>query len=381
MRFSRFDHQCMAEALQLAAMGMFTTQPNPRVGCVIAREDRVVGRGYHQRAGGPHAEVFALAEAGTAASGATAYVTLEPCSHHGRTAPCTEALVAAGIKRVVMAMQDPHDIVNGAGLRILQDAGIAVETGLMSAAAEALNPGFLHRMRHGRPYVRVKLAASLDGRTALACGKSQWISGKESRRDVQHWRARSSAILTGIGTVLADNPQMTVRLDDSKNGPEHDTEHGPAHEVQPTRVVADSHWRTPPSSRIVKLPGRVIIAGSERNDIPAELSNSGAVLLPLAEKDGKPDLTALLQALAEEQVNELQVEAGEILCGALLKQGLVDELLLYQAPIVLGEGGSGLFAGLNLDSMENRVELQLMESCFVGKDLRLRLRPLQQGSD
>lgn len=354
----------MAEALQLAALGMFSTQPNPRVGCVIARNDRVVGRGYHQRAGGPHAEVLALADASDAAEGATAYVTLEPCSHHGRTPPCAEALITAGVARVVMAMLDPHDVVNGAGRRLLQDAGIVVEAGLMSAVAEALNPGFLHRVRFGRPYVRIKLAASLDGRTALASGESQWISAEDSRRDVQCWRARSSAILTGIGTVLADDPQMTVRLDGL--------------EQQPVRVVADSRWRTPVSSRIVNLPGRVIIAGSEQHAIPADLSTSGASLLPLREVEGKLDLRQLLEALAEEQVNELQVEAGETLCGALLKQGLVDEILLYQAPVILGEGGSGLFAGLGLSSMKNKVQLQLIESCFIGKDQRLRFRPLQQ---
>ncbi len=366
MSFSRFDHQCMAEALQLSALGMFTTQPNPRVGCVIARENSVVGRGYHQRSGESHAEVHALAEAGDSARGATAYVTLEPCSHHGRTPPCAESLIAAGVVRVVMAMQDPHEVVNGKGRRILQDAGIVVETGLMSAAAEALNPGFIQRVRHGRPYVRIKLAASLDGRTALANGDSKWISSAESRQDVQFWRARSSAILTGIGTVLADDPQMNVRLDNA--------------ELQPIRVVADSCWRTPATSRIVSLPGRVIIAGSEQQGIPAELVASGATLLRLPEVDGKLDLLALLKALAEEQVNELQVEAGAGLCGALMKHGLVDEVLLYQAPVILGEGGSGLFAGLALDSMENKVQLQRIESCFIGQDQRLRFQRQQDKS-
>jgi len=267
-----------------------------------------------------------------------------------------------------MAMQDPHEVVNGGGQRILQDAGIVVETGLMSAVAEALNPGFLQRVRHGRPYVRIKLAASLDGRTALASGASQWISSAESRLDVQRWRARSSAILTGIGTVMADDPQMTVRI----GGSEHQSQQ------QPIRVVADSHWRTPVTSRIVNLPGRVIIAGSEQHAIPADLSTSGAQLLPLRDVDGKLDLRQLLEALAEEQVNELQVEAGETLCGALLKQGLVDELLLYQAPVIMGEGGTGLFAGLAVDAMENKVQLQLIESCFIGVDQRLRFRPVQQ---
>jgi diaminohydroxyphosphoribosylaminopyrimidine deaminase/5-amino-6-(5-phosphoribosylamino)uracil reductase len=362
MSFSSFDHQCMAEALQLAARGMHTTQPNPRVGCVIAKNGQVVGRGYHRRAGEAHAEIFALQDAGAEARGATAYVTLEPCSHHGRTPPCAEALIAAGIERVVMAVQDPHVVVNGSGRRVLQAAGIAVESGLMQSAAEALNPGFLQRMRHGRPWVRIKLAASLDGRTALASGASQWISSEASRNDVQSWRARSSAILTGIGTVLADDPRMTVRLDNA--------------EYQPIRVIADSRWRTPVKARILQGPGKVIIAGSEARPVPAGLKASQALLLSLPEQNGKLDLHRLMQSLAAEQVNELQVEAGAGLCGALLLDELVDELLLYQAPVILGEDGAGLFAGLALQSMQQKVQLQMIESCFVGQDQRLRFRPL-----
>lgn len=261
-----------------------------------------------------------------------------------------------------MAVQDPHAVVNGSGCRTLQNAGIAVETGLMQATAEALNPGFLQRMRHGRPFVRIKLAASLDGRTALANGESQWISGEAARLDVQSWRARSSAILTGIGTVLADDPQMTVRL---KNA-----------ELQPIRVIADSRWRTPVNSRVLQEPGKVIIAGSNARPVPASLGSSQAQLLPLPERDGKLDLRSLMQALADEQVNELQVEAGAGLCGALLVNGLVDEILLYQAAVILGDEGAGLFAGLALQSMQQKVQLQLIESCFIGQDQRLRLRPL-----
>jgi len=367
MNFSGFDHQCMAEALRLAALGMYSTQPNPRVGCVIAAQGRIVGRGYHQRAGEPHAEIHALQDAGAAAHGATAYVTLEPCSHFGRTPPCAAALMQAGLRRVVMAMDDPHEVVNGAGRKMLQDAGIVVEAGLMKESAESLNPGFLQRVRLGRPWVRIKLASSVDGRTALANGASQWISSAASRQDVQLWRARSSAILTGIGTVLADDPQMTVRLEGA--------------EQQPLRVIADSRWRTPVNSRILKQPGRVIIAGSQRHDPPAGLRAAGAQLLALPEVDGKLDLRALLTSLANEQVNELQVEAGEKLCGALLKLELVDEVLLYQAPVILGEGGPGLFAGLGVHSMQQRIRLQLIESCFVGEDQRLRFRPLRQSSE
>lgn len=363
MSFSGSDHQCMAEALRLAALGMNTTQPNPRVGCVIATEGKILGRGYHQRVGEAHAEIHALQDAGSAADGATAYVTLEPCSHHGRTPPCAAALLTAGIKRVVMAMEDPHVVVNGAGRKMLQDSGIVVETGLMKDAAESLNPGFLQRMRLGRPWVRIKLASSVDGRTALPNGASKWISSAASRQDVQLWRARSSAILTGIGTVLADDPRMTVRLEGV--------------EQQPVRVIVDSRWRTPVTSRILHQPGRVIIAGSERHETPADLRSTGAQLLPLPEVDGKLDLRALLVALADEEINELQVEAGQNLCGSLLKLELVDEVLLYQAPVILGEGGSGLFAGLHTGSMQDKIQLQLIESCFVGNDQRLRYRSLR----
>ncbi len=367
MNFSVFDHQCMAEALRLAELGMYSTQPNPRVGCVIAREGRIVGRGYHRRAGEPHAEVLALQDAGDAAKAGTAYVTLEPCSHHGRTPPCADALIEAGIRRVVMAVEDPNTAVNGAGRQKLRDAGIGVETGLMKTGAEALNPGFLMRMRQGRPFVRIKLAASLDGRTALANGESLWISSAGSRADVQLWRARSGAILTGIGTVLADDPQMNVRLEET--------------EFQPIRVIADRRWRTPVVSRILNSPGKVIIAGSEQQRIPAELRVAAVQLLPLTEIDGKLNLQPLLKLLADEQVNELQVEAGETLCGTLLQQNLVDEILLYQAPLILGEGGYGLFAGLNITSMQNRIELRLIESCFVGQDQRLRFRPVQTAQE
>jgi diaminohydroxyphosphoribosylaminopyrimidine deaminase/5-amino-6-(5-phosphoribosylamino)uracil reductase len=273
-----------------------------------------------------------------------------------------DALIAAGVKRVVMAMEDPHEVVNGSGKKALEQAGIKVECGLMAAAAEELNPGFLFRVRHGRPYVRIKVAASLDGRTSLANGESQWISSDESRRDVQLWRARASAILTGIGTVLADDPRMTVRLEGKP--------------LQPIRVIADTNWRTPVASQILQQPGKVIIAGSKEKQAPAGLAASHAQLLPLAEVAGKLDLHALMAALADEQVNELQVEAGSHLCGALLQQGLVNEILLYQAAVIMGEGGAGLFEGLGLSNMQEKIQLQLIESCFVGSDQRLRYKPL-----
>lgn len=361
MSFSRFDHECMALALRLAEKGAFTTHPNPRVGCVIARDDRVVGQGWHVFAGGPHAEVVALQAAGREARGSTAYVTLEPCGHHGRTPPCVDALLAAGIARVVIAAPDPHPLVDGSGSRRLELAGVKVESGLMALAAEDLNPGFLQRVRTGRPWVRVKVATSLDGRTALRNGRSQWITCEASRRDVQRWRARASAIVTGIGTVLADDPALTARVSDPP--------------LLPLRVVVDTHWRTPATSRVLQHPGSALIAGSERAPVAPALQESGVRCLPLPLAGQRVDLLALMQALAALELNELQVEAGATLCGALLRDGLVDEILMYQAPALLGEGGPGPFELGMLESMNDRTQLEVVESCQVGTDVRLRLRP------
>lgn len=351
----------MSQALRLAAKGLNTSQPNPRVGCVIARDGKIIAEGWHAFAGGPHAEVVALESAGTLARGATAYVTLEPCSHHGRTAPCADALTTAGISRVVIAMRDPNPQVNGAGAKILENTGLVVEYGLMTPAAEELNAGFLMRMRAGRPWVRVKIATSLDGRTALQNGDSQWISSAASRLDVQFWRARSGAILSGIGTVLADDPSFTARIQDPP--------------LRPLRVIADTHWRTPLASRILQEPTSTLIAGGLATAIPAALAESGARCLALPSVAGRVDLGALLRALAELEINEVQVEAGGRLCGALLQAGLVDEILLYQAPVLLGDGGPGPFALGVLESMGKRTHLEVLESCQLGDDLRLRLRP------
>ena len=370
MTFSSFDHECMALALTLAARGMNSTRPNPRVGCVLARDGRVLASGWHVSAGSAHAEVVALESAGGGAQGATAYVTLEPCSHHGRTPPCVDALLAAGVSRVVCAMEDPNVAVNGgvsgAGRRRLQQAGVQVDCGLMATAAEELNAGFLMRMRSGRPWVRVKLASSLDGRTALSNGVSQWISSEASRADVQHWRARSCAILTGIGTVLADDPALTARVNEAAK----------ESTLQPLRVVADTHWRTPPRSRVMLEPASTVIAGSQEHAIPSALSASGVECLALPEVDGRIDLHALLRALAVREINEVQVEAGADLCGALLKAALVDEIVLYQAPVLLGEGGPGLFNLGVIECMRDRTHLRVMETCYFGVDMRLRLRPI-----
>lgn len=356
----------MATALKLAARGMCSTHPNPRVGCVIANGEKILGQGWHELAGGPHAEITALRDAGRAANGETAYVTMEPCNHHGRTPPCTGALLRAGIARVIIASKDPNPQVNGQGLKLLRDAGLMVETGLMADEAEALNHGFFMRMQKGRPWVRVKTALSLDGRTALRNGQSKWISSEVSRRDVQKWRARSSAVLTGVGTVLADNPCMNVRLE------------GYTKRLlgrRPLRVIADSRWRTPVHSRILADPATAIIAGTRDASVPPELKATGARCLPLPAKSGRTDLGLLLSRLARMEINEVQVEAGARLCGALLKEQLVDEVLIYQAPQLLGVDGPGPFTFGPLESMDERTHLMLLETRRFGKDWRFRLEP------
>jgi diaminohydroxyphosphoribosylaminopyrimidine deaminase/5-amino-6-(5-phosphoribosylamino)uracil reductase len=349
----------MALALRLARRGLFTTDPNPRVGCVIADGDRVVGSGWHEAAGGAHAEIAALNDAVEPVRGLTAYVTLEPCAFHGRTPPCVDALIEAGIGRVVVPIEDPHERVRGQGLQRLREAGVEVESGLLAAPAEDLNPGFLKRMRTGRPWLRVKSAVSLDGRTGLANGESQWITGAAARRDVQRWRARSSAILTGSGTVLADDPRLNARVSGAV--------------LQPLRVVADSRWRTPLNSRLLGEGSEVLLAGV--GEPPAALAGTGAECLSLPAGAGGIDLGALLDELGRRGVNEVQVEAGARLCGALFTQGLVDEVLLYVAPLLLGDGGPGPFAFGPLESMAQRAHFKVLESLRVGEDTRLRLRP------
>ena len=362
MSFNAFDYKCMATALQLAHRGLESTHPNPRVGCVIARDGQVVGQGWHKKAGEAHAEIFALREAGDKAAGGTAYITLEPCNHTGRTPPCVDALIKAKVVRVVFAIGDPNPDVNGSGLEHLQQAGIDVQSGLMATAAEELNCGFLKRMRQQRPWVRIKLAQSMDGHIALENGSSQWISGPESRADVQHWRARSDAILTGIGTVLADDPSLNVR----KSGVAR----------QPARIIVDSHWRTPASARLFKLSGNVLIAGLDEKPVADALKKSAADCVSFPSSRGQVDLQAVLQELARRNFNEIQVEAGARLCGTLLEQGLVDELLIYQSPIILGGAAMSPFALPRLDNMDDRVHLEWVDSRRIGKDLRLRLKPV-----
>ena len=378
--FSADDHRHMARALRLAERGLYTTDPNPRVGCVLVRQGQVVGEGWHRRAGEPHAERNALAAAGEAARGATAYVTLEPCSHHGRTPPCSQGLIDAGVGRVVAAMPDPNPLVGGDGLAMLRAAGIATEVGLLQADAEALNPGFVQRMRHARPFVRCKLAMSLDGRTAMASGESQWITGEEARRDVQLLRARSSAILTGIGSVLADDPSMNVRL------PVADL-HGVDSEDylrQPLRVVMDTRLRLPPRARMLGLGGDTLIVCGEgaSGEAEAELRTVGADVLRLPQLGGRIDLSGVLRALASRGVNELLIESGATLAGSALQAGLIDELIVYVAPNLLGDAARGLVGLPGLQRLDERVGLQFRDMRRVGADLRLTLAPMRRsGSD
>lgn len=358
MSFSAADHSHMAHALQLAARGLLTTTPNPRVGCVIVKNERVVGEGWHQRAGTPHAEVHALAAAGAAARGATAYVTLEPCSHHGKTPPCAEALIQAGVTRVVAAMHDPNPLVAGGGIDMLTLAGIQAEIGLMEHEARALNPGFISRMTRQRPWVRLKTASTLDGKTALANGQSQWITGEAARADVQHLRARACALLTGSGTVLADNPRLNVR--DFAIG------------RQPLRVIVDSALRMPPDAAI--LPALIACHHADPA-ARAILEQAGAEVVELPDTAGRVDLAALLTLLAQRGINELHVEAGAALNGALLAAGLVDEWIAYVAPMAVGDAARGLFAHAPLTALADAARFRLADVRQVGGDLRLTLLP------
>jgi diaminohydroxyphosphoribosylaminopyrimidine deaminase/5-amino-6-(5-phosphoribosylamino)uracil reductase len=352
----------MAHALRLAGRGLCTTQPNPRVGCVIAHGDEVVGAGFHQRAGEPHAEVYALREAGERARGATAYVTLEPCAHHGRTPPCADALVAAGVKRVVIAAEDPFPQVAGRGIGTLRDAGVRVDVGLMRESARELNIGFFSRIERGRPWVRVKLAMSLDGRTALANGESKWITGEAARADVQRWRARSSAILSGSGTVLADDPRLTVRLPEGEAF------------APPLRVILDRHLRTPADSHVLDAAAPTLLLHAA-NATPAAMSAAHIEYASMAEQGDALDLHAVLALLAARDCNEVHVEAGPTLCGALFAAGLVDELLLYIAPVMLGSEAAPLMNLPGLTDMADRWSLRWLDRRMLGSDIRLRLRP------
>jgi diaminohydroxyphosphoribosylaminopyrimidine deaminase/5-amino-6-(5-phosphoribosylamino)uracil reductase len=358
--YSADDHRHMARALQLAARGLNTTRPNPRVGCVIVRDGEVIGEGWHERAGEPHAETRALRAAGAGAHGATCYVTLEPCSHHGRTPPCSEALVQAGVARVVAAMSDPNPRVGGDGFRQLQAAGVEVGTGLLAGEAETLNAGFCQRMRKGRPWVRAKVGMSLDGRVAMADGESRWITGEAARADVQRWRARSCAVLTGVNTVIADDPALTVRarpLLGELPG-------------QPLRVVFDSALRTPRNSRVLSGPGTALVITAV-----ADRSWNGAEFVRCPGADGRIDLPAAMRELGRRELNEVLVEAGPTLTGALLQAGLVDELICYVAPRLMGDAAQPLARLPGVNRLADAIGLDAVDLRQIGGDWRVIMRP------
>lgn len=364
------DYALMAEALRLARRGLYSAHPNPRVGCVIAKEGRIVGAGYHRRTGENHAEINALQEAGEAARGATVYVTLEPCSHHGRTPPCSDALIAARVARVVIAMADPNPRVAGEGLARLREAGIETESGVLEAEASELNAGFVSRMRRGRPWVRVKLAMSLDGRTAMASGESKWITSEAARHDVQRLRARSDAVMTGIGTLLSDDPALNVRLAADALGLD-------TNPLQPLRVVLDTELQTPPRARLFSQDGRIlIVTAAEDAHRRRTLERAGAEVQLCSRSEAGLDLGAVLEALGQREINEVQVEAGALLAGGLIRAGLADELMLYVAPHLMGNEARGLLNLPGLDRMEDRIALDILDVRSVGSDLRITARPV-----
>ena len=355
------DHFYMQRAITLGQQGIYSTKPNPNVGCVIVKDGQIVGEGFHPKAGQPHAEVFALQQAGKQAKDATAYVTLEPCAHFGRTPPCANALIDAGVKHVVMASLDPNPLVAGKGQAMLHAAGISTTVGVLEEDAHALNKGFLQVMAGGRPYVRLKMAASLDGRTAMASGESKWITGAEARLDVQHWRAISGAVITGINTVLADDPALNVRT-----LPQHGVSNFPIEQVvQPLRVVLDRQSRFPESAQLLQQPDYLLLVGTN------------AAVASQIEHWPTLELNVLLDELkSKKQVYDVLVEAGPTLAAEFLKQGLVDELIVYLAPTLLGNTGRAMF-NLSLTQMSEQYRLQLQSLHQVGQDVRLILTPRQ----
>jgi len=367
LTWSELDYLHMSRALQLARHGLYTTHPNPRVGCLLVKDNHIITEGWHIQAGGPHAEINALNAAGAGARGADCYVSLEPCVHAGKTPPCTAALLAAGVRRVIAAAIDPNPQVSGKGIAAIRQAGIKAESGLMEGEARALNPGFEMRMRTGRPYVRTKLAMSLDGKTALANGHSRWITGEAARKDVQRLRAQSSAIMTGIGTVLADDPALTVRDIDTSGR-------------QPLRVVVDPELMIPTGVRMLREPGRTLVftliqdAGKKK-----AFSGENVEMIMLPGKNRDAMLLPVLEYLAgREEINEVLVEAGATLNGALLQAGLIDELVIYMAPHILGQDARGLFNIPAIEEMNRRVELKLTDLRMVGQDVRMTLKPVKR---
>ncbi|WP_337840399.1 bifunctional diaminohydroxyphosphoribosylaminopyrimidine deaminase/5-amino-6-(5-phosphoribosylamino)uracil reductase RibD [Rheinheimera sp.] len=365
MRWSDADQQFMQQALQLAQQGRFTTAPNPNVGAVVVLDGKVVGQGYHHQAGQPHAEVYALREAGSKALGATCYVTLEPCSHYGRTGPCALALVDAGVSRVVVAMLDPNPLVAGKGVAILQQAGIEVHVGLYQREARALNPGFLSRMERQRPWLRLKLACSLDGAIALANGESQWLTGPEARADVQLERAASHAILSTATTVMQDQARLTVRAETAEITPLLD---GTVR--QPVRIILDRQLKLTGQELLFQSGGPIWLVHSDQLHAPE--SNAPVRYLAVPEHDGQLDLQFLLRLLAEQQINDLWVEAGATLASSLWQQQLVDELIVYQAPLLLGAGSQPLLHLASLNRLADAPRWQWQQAQCLGPDVKLR---------
>lgn len=381
------DQTYMARAIQLAKKGQYTTHPNPRVGCVIVRDGKIIGEGYHQYAGQGHAEVNAIASANTSIEGSTAYVTLEPCSHTGRTPPCAMALIKEKVARVVIAMQDPNPEVAGRGIQLLKDANIEVEIGVQKEQARALNPGFIKRMETGLPWVRIKLAMSLDGKTAMSSGESQWITGSAARKDVQYLRAKADAILTGSGTAIDDDPSLNVRLTAEELGI-----NGPFH--QPLRVVLDSQLSLPAEAKMLSLEGETQIYANTELDTKNLLklkriesagarvtfidsaTNTEPNLSSYSNTNGL-DLNAILADLAKHQINEIHVEAGATLCGALLQQNLVDEIVVYMAPTIMGDDARGLLKLPGLEKMKDKIYLKINNIRSVGDDWRLNITPVR----
>ena len=354
----------MQKALRLAKRGLYTTDPNPRVGCIIVKDDKIIGRGWHQRYGEAHAEVLAIADAGEAAKGATAYVTLEPCNHTGKTPPCTDALIAAGIKSVVVAMRDPNPLVAGKGLQRLEAAGIQVISPILEEQAKCLNPGFIKRMETGLPYVRVKLAMSLDGRTAMASGESKWITSDAARHDVQRYRARASVIMTGINTVISDDPSLDVRLGAKDLAIEGEVR-------QPLRVVLDSQSQFSAKMKMLESGGDVLVYTTDKDS-----KNAACEFKSVGQSGESLDLHAVMKDLANREVNEVHVEAGSTLCGALLSHKLVDEIILYMAPHIMGNNAKGLFTMPEITQMKDKIDMDISDVRNIGQDIRISMKPV-----
>jgi len=357
------DREFMSYAIRLAERGAFTTHPNPRVGCIIVKESKIIGEGWHIEAGKEHAEINALNDASkskdSTVKDATVYLSLEPCSHQGKTGPCSTALVKAGVSRVIVAMLDPNPLVAGQGVQELKDNGIEVEVGILQAQAEQLNPGYIKRMKTGRPFIRNKMAMSLDGRTALASGESKWITSEDARHDVQKLRARSACILTGVGTILADDPSMTARIDGLLQ--------------QPLRVIVDTHLSTPIDAKILSQQGKTIILTCRKDDGDVKrFSKLGVEVISIPQKGSNLDLDAVIDYLGSLEINEVLLEAGATLSGAMIQAGLVDELVIYMAPILLGNQAKGLFGLPNIESMNQKISLNILEQRAIGNDWRIR---------